>query len=77
MFVTVINIVLIISRTVYAIPAWGGFFPADLKSHNHINGFLRRTVAFLGMAIHQLCSMKNYRRLPMATCNLFIEVLKD
>jgi len=25
---------------VYAIPAWGGFLPADLKSH--INGFLRR-----------------------------------
>ena len=42
MFVTVINIVLIISRTVciYAIPAWGGFLPADFKSH--INGFLRR-----------------------------------
>ena len=25
---------------VYAIPGWGGFLPADLKSH--INGFLRR-----------------------------------
>ena len=25
---------------VYAIPAWGGFLSADLKSH--INGFLRR-----------------------------------
>jgi len=25
---------------VYAIPAWGWFLPADLKSH--INGFLRR-----------------------------------
>ena len=41
MFVTVINIVLIISRTVCMLFLHGGGgLPADLKTH--INGFLRR-----------------------------------
>ena len=51
---------------VCAIPAWGGFLPADLKSH--INGFLRRLQVWLYINCVQ-CRTTEDCRWQLVTCS--------
>jgi len=55
---------------VYAIPAWGGFLPADLKSH--INGFLRHLhrYGYTSTVFNVDCRTTEDCRWQLVTCSL-------